>query len=160
MASASVTKSVNKAKSLNGASERNGRAQKEVGNPYSRCTGIKFNVKKKAWCQAMNVAIDFVTKTVRRYTTTAGCRQAVKWFKAKKHWYKKGSTPKLGDQAYFDFKRKKASKPTHTGRIISVDTKKHTCITEEGNVGNSTKRRCFNYLTYSFLLGFGRPFYK
>ncbi len=160
MASASVTKSVNKAKSLNGASERNGRAQKEVGNPYSRCTGIKFNVKKKAWCQAMNVAIDFVTKTVRRYTTTAGCRQAVKWFKAKKHWYKKGSTPKLGDQAYFDFKRKKASKPTHTGRIISVDTKKHTCITEEGNVSNSTKRRCFNYLTYKPLLGFGRPFYK
>ena len=160
MASSSVAKSVAKAKSLEGASESNGRAQKEVGNPYSRCTGIKFNVKKKAWCQAMNVAIDFVTKTVKRYTTTAGCRQAVKWFKNKKRWYKKGSTPKLGDQAYFDFKRKKATYATHTGRIISVDTKKHTCITEEGNVSNKVKRRCFNYLTYKALLGFGRPFYK
>lgn len=160
MASSSVAKSVAKAKALQGASESNGRAQKEVGNPYSRCTGIKFDVKKKAWCQAMNVAIDFVTKTVKRYTTTAGCRQAVKWFKAKKHWYKKGSTPKLGDQAYFDFKRKKASKPTHTGRVVSINTEKHTCITEEGNVSNKVKRRCFNYLTYKALLGFGRPFYK
>ena len=160
MASASVTKSVNKAKSLNGASESNGRAQKEVGNPYSRCTGIKFNVKKKAWCQATNVAIDYVTKTVKKFTTTAGCRQAVKWFKAKKHWYKKGSTPKLGDQAYFDFKRKTPKYATHTGRVIAVDTKKHTCITEEGNVRNSTRQRKFNYLTYSYLLGFGRPLYK
>ena len=160
MASASVTKSVNKAKSFDGASESNGRAQKEIGNPYSKCTGIKCNVKKKAWCQALNVALDYVTKTVKRFTTTAGCRQAVKWFKAKKHWYKKGSTPKLGDQAYFDFKRKKAKYATHTGRIISVDTKKHTCVTEEGNVQNTTKRRKFNYLTYKYLLGFGRPFYK
>ena len=108
----------------------------------------------------MNVAIDYVTKTVKKFTTTAGCRQAVKWFKNKKHWHKKGSTPKLGDQAYFDFKRKKAKYATHTGRIISVDTKKHTCITEEGNVSNNTKKRKFNYLTYKYLLGFGRPFYK
>ena len=108
----------------------------------------------------MNVALDYVTKTVKRFTTTAGCRQAVKWFKKYKRWFKKGSTPKLGDQAYFDFKRKKAKCATHTGRIISVDTKKHTCITEEGNVSNNTKKRKFNYLTYKYLLGFGRPFYK
>ena len=160
MASSSVAKSVAKAKSLEGASESNGRAQKEVGNPYSKCVGYKFNVKTHAWCQAMNVAIDYVTKTVKRYTKTAGCKQAVKWFKAKKRWHSKGCVPKLGDQAYFDFKRKKAKSPTHTGRVISVNTKKHTCVTEEGNVSNKVKRRCFNYLTYSYLLGFGRPFYK
>ena len=160
MASASVTKSVAKAKSLDGASEKNGRAQKEVGNPYSKCVGYKFNVKTHAWCQAMNVVIDFVTKTVKKFTTTAGCRQAVKWFKNKKRWYKKGSTPKLGDQVYYDFKRKKPKYATHTGRIISVNTKKHTCVAEEGNVSNTTKKRCFNYLTYKYLLGFGRPFYK
>ena len=86
--------------------------------------------------------------------------QAVKWFKNKKRWYKKGSTPKLGDQVYYDFKRKKPKYATHTGRIISVNTKKHTCVAEEGNVSNTTKKRCFNYLTYKYLLGFGRPFYK
>ena len=159
MASA-VEKNVAKVKSFDGASERNGRAQKEIGNPYSKCTGIKFNVKKKAWCQAMCVVADYVTKTVKKYTTTAGCRQAWNWFKKNKRAYYKGATPKIGDQAFFDFKRKKASKPTHTDRVISVSTKTHTCITEEGNVKNATKRRKFNYLTYSYLIGFGRPFYK
>lgn len=156
----SVQKSVAKVKSFDGASEKNGRAQKEIGNPYSKCVGYKFNVKTHAWCQAMCVAADYITKTVKKFTTTAGCRQAWNWFKRKKRAYKKGATPKVGDQAFFDFKRKKASKPTHTGRVISVSTKTHTCITEEGNVKNNTKRRKFNYLTYKYLIGFGRPFYK
>lgn len=156
----SVQKSVAKVRSFDGASERNGRAQKEIGNPYSKCVGYKFNVKTHAWCQAMCVAADYITKTVKKFTTTAGCRQAWNWFKRKKRAYKKGATPKIGDQPFFDFKRKKASKPTHTGRVIAVDTKHHTCITEEGNVKNACRRRKFNYLTYKYLIGFGRPFYK
>lgn len=156
----SVSKSVAKVKSFDGASERNGRAQKEIGNPYSKCVKRKVSVKKTPWCQIMCVAADYVTKTVKRYTTTAGCRQALAWFRNKKHYYKKGVTPKVGDQPFYDFKRKKASKPTHTGRIISVNTKNHTCVAEEGNTSNTTKKRRFNYKTYKYLLGFGRPFYK
>lgn len=156
----SVQKSVAKVKSFDGASEKNGRAQKEIGNPYSKCVGYKFNVKTHAWCQAMTVAADYITKTVRKFTTTAGCRQALAWYKKNKSYYKKGATPKVGDQPFYDFKRKKARKPTHTGRVISVNTKKHTCTVEEGNVRNATRTRTFNYLTYSYLLGFGRPLYK
>jgi len=156
----SVSKSVAKVRSFDGASERNGRAQKEIGNPYSKCVGYKVNVKKTPWCQIMTVAADYITKTVKKFTTTAGCKQALRWYKNKKRYYKKGVTPKVGDQPFYDFKRKKASSPTHTGRIISVNTKNHTCVAEEGNTSNTTKKRRFNYLTYKYLLGFGRPLYK
>ena len=156
----SVSKNVAKVKSFDGASEKNGRAQKEIGNPYSKCVKRKVSVKKTPWCQIMTVVADYLTKTVKKFTTTAGCRQALNWYKKNKHYYKKGATPKVGDQPFYDFKRKKASKPTHTVRVISVDTKKHTCIVEEGNTQNTTKKRKFNYLTYKYLLGFGRPFYK
>ena len=156
----SVSKSVAKVKSFDGASESNGRAQKEIGNPYSKLVKRKVSVKKTPWCRMMCAVADYVTKTVKKFTTTAGCRQAWSWYKKNKHAYKKGATPKLGDEAFFDFKRKKASKPTHVGRVISVNTKKHTCVTEEGNVSNKAKRRCFNYKTYRYLIGFGRPFFK
>jgi len=156
----SASKNAAKVKSFDGASESNGRAQREIGNPYSKCVKRKVSVKKTPWCQITCVAADYTTKTCKVYTTTAGCRQALSWFKKKKHYYKKGATPKVGDQPFYDFKRKKASKPTHTGRIISVNTKNHTCVAEEGNVSNSTKKRRFNYKTYKYLLGFGRPLYK
>lgn len=148
-----------KMKSWDGYSEKNGKAQKYIINPYNKLTKRKLTVKTP-WCQITCVSADYQTKVVKKYTTTAGCRQALNWFKAKKHYYKKDATPKVGDQPFYDFKRKKASKPTHTGRVISVDTKKHTCIVEEGNTQNTTKKRKFNYLTYKYLLGFGRPFYK
>ena len=156
----SVSTMTSKMKSFVGASEKNGRAQKEIMNPYCKLTKRKLSVKTTPWCQITCVSADYQTKVVKRYTTTAGCRQALNWFKNKKHYYKKGTTPKVGDQSFYDFKRKKASKPTHTGRIISVNTKKHTCVAVEGNTSNNTKKRCFNYLTYKYLLGFGRPFYK
>ena len=156
----SVQKSVAKVKSFDGASEKNGRAQKEIGNPYSKCVKRKVSVKVTPWCQMMCVVADYVTKTVKKFTTTAGCRQALNWFKKHKAYHKKGATPKVGDQAFYDFKRKKAKSPTHTGRVIKVNTKKHTCTVEEGNTHNTTKTRTFNYLTYSYLLGFGRPLYK
>lgn len=156
----SASKMAAKMRSFDGASEKNGRAQREIMAPYNRLTKRKLNVKTTPWCQITCVSADYQTKVVRKYTTTAGCRQALNWFKAKKHYYKKGTTPKVGDQPFYDFKRKKASKPTHTGRVIAVDTKKHTCTVEEGNTSNTTKKRRFNYKTYKYLLGFGRPFYK
>ena len=136
-----------KMKSWNGYSEKNGKAQKYIMSPYNKLTKRKLNVKSTPWCQITCVSADYQTKVVKLY-------------KKKKHYYKKGVTPKVGDQPFYDFKRKKAKKPTHTGRVLSVNTKKHTCVVEEGNTHNSTKKRCFNYLTYSYLLGFGRPFYK
>ena len=150
----------NKVSSWVGYSEKNGKAQKFIMSPYCKLTKRKLNVKSTPWCQITCVSADYQTKVVKRYTTTAGCRQAMNWFKAKKRYYKKGVTPKIGDQPFYDFKRKKPSKPTHTGRVISVSTKKHTCVVVEGNTSNTTKKRCFNYLTYKYLLGFGRPIYK
>lgn len=143
-----------------GYSESNGKAQKYIMRPYNKLTKRSLNVKTTAWCQITTVSADYQTKVVKKYTTTAGCKQALSWYKNKKRYYKKGATPKVGDQPFYDFKRKKASKPTHTGRVVSVNTKKHTCVVVEGNTHNTTKKRCFNYLTYSYLLGFGRPLYK
>lgn len=156
----SAEKNAAKMKSFDGASEKNGRAQKEIMAPYNKLTKRKLNVKTTPWCQITTVSADYQTKTCKKYPTTAGCKQAVAWYKKNKRWRKKGSAPTVGEQPFYDFKRKKAKKPTHTGRVISVNTKKHTCVVEEGNTHNSTKKRCFNYLTYSYLLGFGRPIYK
>ena len=81
----SVSTMATKMRSFDGASEKNGRAQKEIMRPYNKLTKRKLNVKTTPWCQITCVSADYQTKVVKKYTTTAGCRQALNWFKKKKH---------------------------------------------------------------------------
>ena len=79
----------------------------------------------------------------------AGCKYAVRYYKAAKAYYK---SPKVGDQIFFG----KAGKESHTGFVIEV-TKTHV-VTIEGNKSNSVKK-CTYKLGDSKIAGYGRPKY-
>ena len=154
-----VTDAVKKFKSWRGYSESNGKAQKYIIKPYNKLTKRSLNCKITPWCQIAVVSCFYQSKSVKAgYCKSSGCLQALNWYKKKKRYYKRGVTVKVGDQVFYDFKGK--GKPTHTGVITSVNTSKHTCTVYEGNKSNAVGARSFNYKTYKYLLGVGRPYYK
>ena len=63
--------------------------------------------------------------------SAAGCKYAVRYYKAAKAWYK---SPKVGDQIFFG----KSGKEKHTGFVIEVS--KTTVTTIEGNKSNAVKK--------------------
>lgn len=146
-----------KFKSWNGYSESNGKAQKYIINPWNKKTGMKVNCKTTAWC-AITTASCLLQVGVKKLSTSAGCTQQMKWYKSKKRWRKRGSTPKVGDLVFYDFKGK--GKATHTGMVTSVNYKKKGYIyVIEGNKSNKVGYRHISYTSKS-ILGFGIPYYK
>lgn len=156
-----ASKAVSKIKSWLNYSEANGKAQTYIMKPYNKLMGCNLNVKSTPWCQITIVSCFYQTSSVKAgYCKSAGCTQAMKAYKKAKRFNKKGATPAVGDQVFYDFKKKGKGNPTHTGLVVSVDTKKHTCKVYEGNKSNKVGYRTFNYLTYTYLIGFGKPQYK
>lgn len=146
-----------KFKSWNGYSESNGKAQKYIINPWNKKTGMKVNCKSTAWC-AIATASCLLQVGVKKLSTSAGCTQQMKWYKSKKRWRKRGSTPKVGDLVFYDFKGK--GNATHTGMVTSVNYKKKGYIyVIEGNKSNKVGYRHISYTSKS-ILGFGIPYYK
>lgn len=146
-----------KFKSWNGYSESNGKAQKYIINPWNKKTGMKVNCKTTAWC-AIATASCLLQVGVKKLSTSAGCTQQMKWYKSKKRWRKRGSTPKVGDLVFYDFKGK--GNATHTGMVTSVNYKKKGYIyVIEGNKSNKVGYRHISYTSKS-ILGFGIPYYK
>lgn len=153
-----ATKAANKIQSWSGYSEKNGKAQKYIVRPYNKLTGRKLTVKTP-WCQITTVSDFYQTKSVSRYTTTAGCTQAMKWFKNKKRFKKRGVKPTLGWQVFYNFKNPKSTtRSTHTGLVIGhKGTNK--IIVKEGNAGDQVKSRTIAYDS-KYIVGFGVPYYK
>lgn len=147
---------VAKIKSWNGYSESNGKAQKYIMKPYNKLTGRKLNAKTCPWCQITVVSCFYQTKSVKSYSKTSGCLQAMNWYKSKKRWKKKGIKPAVGYQVFYDFKGQ--GKPTHTGLVTAVSGS--TVTVYEGNKSNKVGARKFNYKTYKYVLGYGLPYYK
>ena len=154
---ATAAQARNKFKSWNGYSESNGKAQKYIVNPWNKYTGRKVNCKTTAWC-AITTASCLRQVGVKKLSMSAGCTQQMKWYKAKKRWRKRGTTPKVGDLVFYDFKGKGTA--THTGMVTSVNYKKKGYIyVIEGNKSNKVGYRHISYTSKS-ILGFGVPYYK
>ena len=159
--SGGATLAANKIQSWNGYSETNGKAQKYIMKPYNKLTGRNLNVKTTAWCQITVVSDFYQTKSVTRYSTTAGCTQDMKWYKNKRRFKKRGTKPKLGWKVFYNFKNPKSTtRSTHTGLVIGhKGTTK--IIVKEGNAGNpgEVKSRVIAYNS-KYIVGFGVPYYK
>ena len=156
------TSAVKKVKSWHGYSEsvKDGRAQKYIMKPYNKLTGRKLNVRTTAWCQITTVSDFYQTKSVTKYTTTAGCTQCLKWYKNKKRFKKRGVKPSAGWQVMYNFKNPKSTtRSTHTGLVIAVNGTK--IKVEEGNAGSpgQVKTRTIAYNS-KYIVGFGVPYYK
>ena len=157
-----ATLAANKIQSWNGYSEavKDGRAQKYIVKPYNKLTGRKLTVKTP-WCQITVVSDFYQTKSCTKYTTTAGCTQAMKWAKNKKRFKKRGTKPKLGWQVFYNFKNPKSTtRSTHTGLVIGHKGS-DKIIVKEGNAGSPghVKSRTISYNS-KYIIGFGIPYYK
>lgn len=152
-----------KFKSFNNYSERNGKAQKYIVNPFNKRTGRHLTVKVP-WCQEAAVEAQMQSKSVKKCYLTSGCTQSANWYKKNKRWRKRGVTPKIGDQVFYHFKQKngkRKNKPGHTGICYSVNTKTGYMFVREGNMG-SKGRVWYRKIKYKSLdvFGFGVPYYK
>ncbi len=159
-----ATLAANKIQSWNGYSEavKDGRAQKYIMKPYCTLTKRKgLNVRTTPWCQITVVSDFYQTKRAKKHTTTAGCTQAMKWYKNKKRFKKRGVKPTLGWQVFYNFKNPSSTtKSTHTGLVIGhKGTNK--IIVKEGNAGSPghVKSRTIAYNS-KYIVGFGVPYYK
>lgn len=155
---ASTASAVKKVKSWNGYSESNGKAQKYIMKPYNTLTKRKLNVKTTPWCRITMVSDWYQTKTVKKYSTTAGCTQALKWYKNKKRFKKRGTKPSVGWECLYNFKKPgSTTKATHTGMVIEV--KGSYMKVDEGNKSNKVGIRTIKWNS-KYIVGFGVPYYK
>jgi hypothetical protein len=154
MADGTVKTAVAKFKSWKGYSESNGKAQKYIMKPYNKISGRSLNVKTTPWCQIAVVSCLYQAG-LKKYYVTAGCKQAVSWYKNKKRWKSKSTKPQVGWQIFYDFKGK--GNPTHTGIVTAVSG--NTVTVYEGNKSNAVGARKFNYKTYKYIYGYGQPYY-
>ena len=154
MANGTAKEAAAKFKSWNGYSESNGKAQKYIMKPYNKISGRSLNVKTTPWCQIAVVSCLYQAG-VKKYYITAGCKQALSWYKKNKKWKAKSTKPQVGWQVFYDFKGK--GNPTHTGMVVAVSGT--TVTVYEGNKSNKVGARKFNYKTYKYLLGWGVPYY-
>ena len=144
-------------KSWNGYSESNGKAQKYIMKPYNKISGRNLNVKTTPWCQIAVVSCLYQAG-VKKYYITSGCTQAMNWYKKKGRFKKRGATPQVGWQVFYNFKDSSTSKSTHTGIVTSVDKKKGYMYVIEGNKSNKVGYRHIKYNSKS-IVGFGLPYY-
>ena len=144
-------------KSWNGYSESNGKAQKYIMKPYNKISGRSLNVKTTPWCQ-ISVVSCLYQAGVKKYYITSGCTQAMNWYKKKGRFKKRGTTPKVGWQVFYNFKDSSTSKSTHTGLVTSVNTKTGYMYVIEGNKSNKVGYRHIKYNSKS-IVGFGLPYY-
>ena len=144
-------------KSWNGYSESNGKAQKYIMKPYNKISGRSLNVKTTPWCQIAVVSCLYQAG-VKKYYITSGCTQAMNWYKKKGRFKKRGATPQVGWQVFYNFKDSSTSKSTHTGIVTSVDKKKGYMYVIEGNKSNKVGYRHIKYNSKS-IVGFGLPYY-
>lgn len=144
-------------KSWNGYSESNGKAQKYIMKPYNKISGRSLNVKTTPWCQ-ISVVSCLYQAGVKKYYITAGCTQAMNWYKKKGRFKKRGVTPQVGWQVFYNFKDSSTSKSTHTGLVTSVNTKTGYMYVIEGNKSNKVGYRHIKYNSKS-IVGFGLPYY-
>ena len=157
MANGTVKEAVALFKSWKGLNETTTHAQtqKKIINPYNKISGRKLDCKTTPWCQIAVVSCLYQAG-LKKYYVTAGCKQAVSWYKNKKRWKGKSTKPAVGYQVFYDFKGK--GNPTHTGLVVAVSG--NTVTVYEGNKSNAVGVRKYNYKTYTkYLVGYGQPYY-
>lgn len=157
MADGTVKTATSLFKSWKGLNEttKHAQTQKKIINPYNKISGRHLDCKTTPWCQIAVVSCLYQAG-LKKYYVTAGCKQAMNWFKKKKRWKSKSTKPSVGWQVFYDFKGK--GNPTHTGLVVAVSGNKVTVY--EGNKSNAVGARTFNYKSYAkYLVGWGLPYY-
>ena len=157
MADGTVKTATSLFKSWKGLNEttKHAQTQKKIINPYNKISGRHLDCKTTPWCQIAVVSCLYQAG-LNKYYVTAGCKQAMTWYKNKKRWKAKSNKPLVGWQVFYDFKGK--GNPTHTGIVTAVSG--NTVTVYEGNKSNAVGVRKFNYKTYKYLLGWGQPYYR
>lgn len=147
---ATAMQCVAKAKSFLGYSESNGKAQKYIIRPWNTWAGRNVNCKTTPWCQIYVGSVLHQMKV--SYTKTAGCKQAIDYYKSIKKWKSNKVKPKCGYQIFVNGHK-------HTGIVVQVHDNDLLYIS--GNCSNTVKyTRIYNYKGKSSIDGYGVPKYN
>lgn len=145
---ATVSTVIKKAKSFYGYSESNGKAQKFVISPWNSWTKRHVNCKVTPWCQIFVGSVMHQCKVT--YTKTAGCKQAIAWYKDHKKWKGKTSKPVAGYQIFVNGHK-------HTGIVVSVSGDYLKYIS--GNSSNAVRYSTIKWKSNKKIDGYGIPNY-
>lgn len=140
---------IKKAKSFYGYSEGNGKAQKYVIRPWNAWTGRHVNCKTTAWCQIYVGSVLHQCKV--SYTKTAGCKQAITYYKDAKRWKTNKSKPQIGWQIFVNGHK-------HTGLVVAVTSTSVKYIS--GNSRNAVRYSTIKWKSNKNIDGYGIPKYK
>ena len=160
--SADSTTARKKMQSWRGYSEKNGKAQKYIVDPWNKKTGRKVNCKFVAWC-AITIASLLMQIGVKVLSMSASVKTQVAYYKKKKHWLEVGKRPAAGYIIFVDTKKGGKGPATHEG-LVTLTRADGTGVYYSGNCKNSTLPMSFNWKTgksgKSGVKGYGIPFYK
>ena len=158
MASAYAVACVKKAKSWNGLKE-GAPVDTAIINPWNKKFHHNAKSKTTPWCQITFVSDAIQTKCLKgKFYAGAGCTQAMKWYKNKRRFKKRGTKVKVSWQVFYNFKNPKSTtRSTHTGIVVA--TNGHYIIVQEGNKANKCAQRKILYNS-KYIVGFGIPNYK
>ncbi len=132
---------------------------KAIISPWNKKTGRHCKSKTTPWC-AIAVSSCLLQIGVKTLSTSAACTTQLKWYKAHKHFRKRGSKPQVSDIVFYNFKNGKTTISTHVGLVTSVEYKKKGYIyVIEGNKDNKVGYRHISYKSKN-IVGFGVPYYK
>ena len=158
MASAYAVACVKKAKSWNGLKE-GAPVDKAIMAAWNKAVHRNAKSKTTPWCE-ITISSDFIqTKCIKgSYYCGAGCTQAMKWYKNKRRFKKRGTKVKVSWQVFYNFKNPKSTtRSTHTGIVVATNGK--YIIVQEGNHKNKCARRTILYNS-KYIVGFDIPCYK
>ena len=158
MASAYAVACVKKAKSWNGLKE-GAPVDKAIMAAWNKAVHRHAKSRTTPWCQITFVSDAIQTKCLKgKFYSGAGCTQAMKWYKNKRRFKKRGTKVKVSWQVFYNFKNPKSTtRSTHTGIVVATNGK--YIIVQEGNHKNKCARRTILYNS-KYIVGFGIPYYK
>lgn len=128
--------------------------------------GAWYGMNHVAWCaEFVSYCINHadggaLIKGAQSDKGFASCGAGIKFFKAKKAWFPVAQA-KAGDLAFFDWDHDGSQ--DHVGLIVSVDAKKKTIHTIEGNTSDTNHSNggvvMAKERNWSVIMGVGRPAY-
>jgi len=105
------------------------------------------------WCFAQAFGLKEASSVLYQSKNSCGAapRYSIQYYKKNGKFNKK---PQVGDQIFFGTKKN----VSHTGIVVSVNTKRKTVTVIEGNSNNKVEKNTYK-MSYSKIVGYGHPNY-
>ena len=143
--------------------EKNGKAQKLIINPWNARVKRKVDCRYVAWC-GITIASLLMQIGVKTLSLSASVKTQIQYYKKKKRWVKVGTRPAAGYIIFVDTKKGGKGSATHEG-LVTLTRADGTGVYTSGNCKDSVLPMSFNWKTGKSgtkggVKGYAKPYYK